>query len=238
MQKATELGVTAHRAGAHRAQRRAPGCATRRERKLQHWRAIASPPASSAGATACRRWRPGGARGFPAQRPSPSTRLLLSPAATAAHRDMPRPAPVTVLIGPEGGLDARGAGARAGGGVRGRAPRSARAAHRDRGDRRARAAAARVRRPVGARPGALRSSAATGGDCTSQGALMEDLHHAGRWLPASLLVMAAATSTAWLRRRSSACRALGSTLQRRWRHRVEHRLHPSAPAAARRAWRR
>lgn len=104
MQKATELGV-----------RRIVPMITERsvvrldeersEKKLQHWRGIAISACEQCGrnrvpdVTAPTRF-------FDALRGSDAsaTRLLLSPNASLRARDLPRPAAVTLLIGPEGGL--------------------------------------------------------------------------------------------------------------------------------------
>lgn len=104
VQKATELGV-----------RRILPVLTERsvvrlderqvERKLQHWRAVAI-----AACEQCGRNRvpevlsPIGVLDAVRAADAHSARLLLSPAATLRIQDLPRPAKITLLIGPEGGL--------------------------------------------------------------------------------------------------------------------------------------
>jgi len=104
MQKATELGV-----------RRIVPILTERsvvklderqsERKLQHWRAIAVSACEQCGRNRVPEIA-APANLFDAVRASDAsaTRLLLSPTASLRSRDLPRPAAVTLLIGPEGGL--------------------------------------------------------------------------------------------------------------------------------------
>jgi 16S rRNA (uracil1498-N3)-methyltransferase len=104
MQKATELGV-----------RRIVPVLTERtvvrlddkqgERKVQHWRAIVI-----AACEQCGRNRvpevavPLAFHAALRTLDADTTRVLLSPAGTLRVRDLPRPAKVTLLIGPEGGL--------------------------------------------------------------------------------------------------------------------------------------
>ena len=104
MQKATELGV-----------RRIVPVLTERtvvrlddrhgQRKAQHWRAIVV-----AACEQCGRNRvpevavPQGLHEALRVLDSDATRVLLSPAGKLRVRDLPRPAKVTLLIGPEGGL--------------------------------------------------------------------------------------------------------------------------------------
>ena len=105
VQKATELGVSGIvplftersvvRLGAQQA-----------ERKLNHWRAIAIAACEQSGRNRLPKVAPPVSLAEVLRSGSDgSTRLLLSPGATATLGDVPRPlSAVTVLIGPEGGL--------------------------------------------------------------------------------------------------------------------------------------
>jgi 16S rRNA (uracil1498-N3)-methyltransferase len=105
VQKATELGVSRlvpllTERGVVRLD------AQQAQRKLNHWRAVAIAACEQCGRNRLPELAPPVALGdFLRAAPGEGARLLLSPAATATLRDLPRPlAGVTVLIGPEGGL--------------------------------------------------------------------------------------------------------------------------------------
>jgi 16S rRNA (uracil1498-N3)-methyltransferase len=104
MQKSTELGV-----------RRIVPVLTERavvrldgkqgERKVQHWRAIVIAACEQCGRNQVPEvTRPLGLHETLGALDKEVTRVLLSPAGKLRIRDLPRPAKVTLLIGPEGGL--------------------------------------------------------------------------------------------------------------------------------------
>lgn len=104
MQKATELGV-----------RRIVPVLTERtvvrldnrqgERKVQHWRAIVVAACEQCGRNRVPELTaPLGLHETLRALDTDATRVLLSPAGKLRVRDLPRPAKVTLLIGPEGGL--------------------------------------------------------------------------------------------------------------------------------------
>jgi 16S rRNA (uracil1498-N3)-methyltransferase len=104
MQKATELGV--RRIVPVLTERSVVRLDDRRgERKLQHWRAITVAACEQCGRNRVPEVLPPSSffEAIGASDPK-MTRLLLSPAASLRLRDLPRPAAVTLLIGPEGGL--------------------------------------------------------------------------------------------------------------------------------------
>jgi 16S rRNA (uracil1498-N3)-methyltransferase len=75
------------------------------ERKLQHWRAIAIAACEQCGRNHVPEVSlPTGLHDMIRELPPDTTRVLLSPAGTLRARDLARPAKITMLIGPEGGL--------------------------------------------------------------------------------------------------------------------------------------
>ena len=149
VQKATELGVTTLAPLlTERSVVRLD--AAQAARKSAHWRAIALAACEQSGRNRPPRLLPPAtARAVPGRDGRHGDEAAaLAGGHAAPHRG---PAPGGRGAGahrPRGGAHGRGTGARAGGRVPRRAPGAARAAHRDRRDRRPRPAAAGVRRPV------------------------------------------------------------------------------------------
>lgn len=104
LQKATELGVTrirplvTARAIVRLSQQR-------QERRETHWQNVAIAACEQCGRNVVPAVAPvAGLRDFLAEPAAPGTRILLSPAADAMLRTLQPRGPVTILVGPEGGL--------------------------------------------------------------------------------------------------------------------------------------